>query len=281
MKIYKYHALGNDYIVVREADLEKPLTSKEIIRICHRHFGVGSDGILFDGGPDSGGVFSLRIFNPDGGEAEKSGNGLRIYSRFLWDHGKVRDEVFQVRTEGGVVNCHVKDQGREVTVEMGEVSFQSDRIPVLGESREVIEEELEAAGELLTYSAATIGNPHCVVRQETLNLDELMRLGAALENHSNFPNRTNVQFMEVLDRSTIKIEIWERGAGYTLASGSSASATAAVAVRLGLCDSPILVQMQGGALHIEVRDDYSVLMSGSVTRVADVEYFEEMLRWGQ
>jgi len=269
MKFYKYHALGNDYIVMDPADIGNEPTSAQVQLICHRHFGVGSDGILLGPLKNAGGDFGLRIFNPDGSEAEKSGNGLRIFSRFLWDRGLVRGEAFTIMTPGGRVRSSVHGSGRSVTVEMGQVSFRSNEIPVLGPPREVLNESLVVQDNELLYCAASIGNPHCVILREQISEEETRRFGPDIETLSRFPNRTNVQFVKVLDRANIQLEIWERGAGYTLASGSSASAAAAVVKRLGLCDSRISVHMPGGILQIVVSDDFSVQMTGPVTKVAE------------
>jgi diaminopimelate epimerase len=221
----------------------------------------------------------LRIFNPDGSEAEKSGNGLRIFARYLWDRDLAGDEEFAVETPGGIARCTVLDSGGNVRVQMGQVSFWSDRIPVVGPRREVLRERIEVGGKSLVYCAATIGNPHCVVLLE--GTPEIAReLGPRLESHPNFPNRTNVQFLTVLDRSNIRIEIWERGAGYTLASGSSSSAAAAVAHKLGLCDRSITVHMPGGKLAIEIGNDFEIVLTGPVTKVAEGTLSRELLPVG-
>lgn len=269
MRFYKYHALGNDYIVLNPAELEGDLTPLRIRLTCHRNYGVGSDGILLGPLDSEGADFGLRIFNPDGSEAEKSGNGLRIFSRYLWDQGMVQHRPFTVLTPGGRVESQVLGEGRLVTVEMGQVSFDSGIIPVLGDRREVLNETLMVHGEPLKFCAATIGNPHCVMLVEEVSEEETRRLGPAIEANPIFPNRTNVQFMKVLDRGNIRIEIWERGAGYTLASGSSSSAAAAVAHRLGLCDGAITVHMPGGELDIKVSEDFSIIMTGAVTKVCE------------
>ena len=276
MRFYKYHALGNDYLVLDPSNFAWELNSFKIQQICHRNFGVGSDGILLGPLETKEGDFGLRIFNPDGSEAEKSGNGLRIFSRYLWDQGLVKDKPFTVMTSGGRVESTVQDRGRSVTVEMGQVSFDSARIPVKGEPREVLNETMILEGKALRFCAATVGNPHCVVLREQVSEEEARRLGPLIENDSRFPNRTNVQFMKVLDRSHIQIEIWERGAGYTLASGSSSSAAAAVAHRLGLCEGHITVHMPGGELDIRISEDFSVRMTGPVTKIAEGNLFPEM-----
>jgi diaminopimelate epimerase len=230
---------------------------------------VGADGILI--GPlhsDTCG-FRLRILNPDGSEAEKSGNGIRIFSRYLYEQGLVDESIFTVQTLGGIVTCHVHDSGKTVTVGMGTVSFLSTLIPVTSEKREVLREHIDIAGKQFEYYAVTVGNPHCVVLSEPVSSELAIKFGPLIEVDSRFPNRTNVQFMEIIDRRNIQIEIWERGAGYTLASGSSSTAAAAVAYRLGLCDPVINVHMPGGNLAISFSEDFIATMTGPVTHVCD------------
>jgi diaminopimelate epimerase len=271
MRFHKYHALGNDYIVLDPADFPAwPAPDEAQIKvICHRNFGVGSDGILWGPLPSSRADFGLRIFNPDGSEAEKSGNGLRIFSRYLWDQRRTAAATFTVETPGGVVTSEIKDGGRLITVEMGRVSFDSQKIPVNGPPREVLGERVEIEGRTFTFSAATIGNPHCVLPVDDLSPELARRYGPALEVHPLFPRKTNVQFLRVIDRGSIQIEIWERGAGYTLASGTSSSAAAAVARKLGLIDARVSVHMPGGTLGVEIGPDFSIIMTGTVNKVAD------------
>jgi diaminopimelate epimerase len=277
MKFAKYHGLGNDYIVIDPNDLDATILDETTItRICHRNFGIGSDGILLGPVASSTCDFGLKIYNPDGSEAEKSGNGIRIFARYLWDRGLVTDAPFTLETLGGVVTARIFKGGKTIRVDMGKVDFHSDRIPVTGPSREVIKETITVNGVHLTFCAATIGNPHCVVLCENLDTIDVRGLGALLEIHEIFPNRINVQFLKVLDRKNIQIEIWERGAGYTLASGSSSSAAAAVAHKLGLCDADITVHMPGGTLDIGIGKDYAITLTGPVTRVFSGEAGNEM-----
>ena len=280
MEFEKYHALGNDYLVFDPQGKDISFSEKEIIRICHRNFGLGSDGILLGPTNSDKADFKLRILNPDGSEAEKSGNGLRIFARYLRDIKKVSTPPFRVETLGGVVTCQVSEDKSVIIVEMGKVSFRSDVIPVnvTGEAREVCNESIEVNGKSFQYYAATIGNPHCVVPVKDVNPSLAMELGPTLENHSNFPNRTNVQFLQVIDRNRIKIEIWERGAGYTLASGSSSSAAGAVARKMGLCDENITVEMPGGEIGLLIDDEFNVQMTGPATRVAKMNLDLECLQ---
>lgn len=273
MKFSKYHALGNDYLVLDPKDCPQCPQGIDVVKICHRNFGLGSDGILF--GPEKSDIadFKLRILNPDASEAEKSGNGLRIFSRYLFDSKLVREnEEFSVETLGGIVKCTVMKGGSFIRVGMGYVSFDSAKIPVAGAHREVINEEVEIFGEKYRYCCATVGNPHCVVVVDKTSSELAHKVGPVLENMtSRFPNRTNVQFLEVVDRHNIKIQIWERGAGYTLSSGSSSSAAASVAHKLGYCDGDITVHTPGGDIFIEISPDFYITMSGSVTRVGNYD----------
>ncbi|MDZ7723936.1 MAG: diaminopimelate epimerase [candidate division KSB1 bacterium] len=275
MKFYKYHGLGNDYIVMNPAEIGRELTPDEIRLICHRNYGIGSDGILWGPSPSQESRARLQIFNPDGSEAEKSGNGLRIFSKYLFDHGFVDTRPFTIETAGGQVQSRVHADGRMIDVEMGAVSFDSEVIPVSGKTREVINEEIMVKDHLFTFCAATIGNPHCVIPCEEISEELAYTYGPHIEVDERFPNRTNVQFLKVLDRNNIQIEIWERGAGYTLASGSSSSASAAVAHKLGLCDADITVHMPGGTLKITIHPDYSIDMTGPVLHIGDGEIDSE------
>ena len=273
MKFSKYHALGNDYLVLNPSDSPKCPEGADVVKICHRNFGLGSDGILFGPEKSERADFKLRILNPDASEAEKSGNGLRIFSRYLFDLGLVREDVpFKVETLGGIVKCTVSQMGNKISVEMGQVSFDSEKIPVTGNKREVLNETFEILGDKYSYCCATVGNPHCVLPMKKVSAELAHKIGPVIEHMTSlFPNRTNVQLLEVIDRNNLKLELWERGAGYTLASGSSSSAAAAVAHKLGLCDPNIVVHMQGGLLQIEIAPDFSITMTGPATPVGKYE----------
>ena len=277
----KYHALGNDYIVMDPAKCPLEPTPERIRLICHRNFGVGSDGILW-GPVMKNGRVSLRIFNPDGGEAEKSGNGVRIFSRYLIDEGYVKTDSFELDTPGGTVLVEKLDgEGRLLRVEMGKLSFSSPAIPVVGEKRDVVDEPMEFGGKTYRATCVTVGNPHCVIPVERAEPGLARSLGPLVENSPRFPNRINMQLLEVLDRNNIKIEIWERGAGYTLASGTSSCAAAGAARRLGMTEQDVTVHMPGGEIRISIDEDWTVHMTGSVNAVGRGEFapqFEQELR---
>lgn len=271
---FRGHGLGNDYIVVDPKALSFKLTPKNIELICNRNWGLGSDGILALVSSKKG-DFGLRIFNPDGSEAEKSGNGLRIFARYLHATGKTKKQHFTVETKGGLVtiDLHVDRQGdaSAVTVEMGRATFKPAALPCTLPADELIQQPIEAAGRSLTFTGVSVGNPHCVVfRQanESWSREDLLALGPALEHHAIFPKRTNVQLAIPTGPKEIFILIWERGAGETQASGSSSCAAASAAVRLGLVTSPVTVKMPGGMLNIDVAQDFSLTMKGPVAEVA-------------
>lgn len=280
IKFVKYHALGNDYLVLNPSNQSPLFSPKDIERVCHRNLGLGSDGILYGPLDSSIADFRLEIWNPDGSEAEKSGNGLRIFSRYLFDEKLVQSSsIFTVETLGGIAKCIVNDKEDTITVDLGTISFDCSKIPVLlqGESREVLNEEMTIGEYTIQYYSATIGNPHVIILRDNPTKEETCRLGPLIENNTKlFPNKTNVQFLKVIDRNNIQIEIWERGAGYTLASGSSSSATAAVAHKIGACDDNITVHCPGGNIQIKVNPGYEITMTAGVTRVG-VYYMEKTI----
>jgi len=276
----KSHALGNDYIVLDESQLSRPLTPEVVRRICDIHYGIGSDGILLLT-PGMGADFGVRIFNPDGGEAEKSGNGLRILAKFLYDHGYTDRPEFTVSTLGGTVRAKLHLQAGQVTAitaDMGRATFVSSEIPVAGPRREVVKEPLEVEGRRLTVTAVSVGNPHCVIFTDALDENEVRRLGPAIEHHPSFPNRINVQFAKVLGRDRASILIWERGAGYTLASGTSSCAVAAASVKNGLMDRRVTIQSPGGELTVSVAETWDLTLTGPASEIARGTLSQDLLR---
>ena len=271
---FKGHGLGNDYIAVDPAELDFKLTPGNIRKICDRNWGVGSDGILALSDSKKA-DFGLRIYNPDGSEAEKSGNGLRIFARYLHATRRVRKKSFTVDTKGGLVRIelHVDELGEAsaATVEMGRATFEPKALPCTLKSKELIEKAIKVGGESMQFTGVSVGNPHCVLfreRGEKWTREELLSLGPALENHRLFPRRINVQLAVPLGPNSIYILIWERGAGETQASGSSSCAAASAAVRLGLVKTPVTVKSPGGTLHIDVDENFELTMKGPVQEVA-------------
>jgi diaminopimelate epimerase len=261
---YKYQGLGNDYIVIDPATFQEKLTPAIIKSICHRNYGIGSDGILY--GPlFSGQDISFKIFNPDGSEAEKSGNGIRIFAKYLKDNGYVLEEKTTLHTKGGIVHVrYLNKEGTLIEVNMGKPIFLSKDIPVIIDQDSALLVNLKLYSEEVAISCVSMGNPHCVIFMEELDAESAKKIGPLIETHDMFPNRTNVQFVNVIDKHNIKIEIWERGAGYTLASGSSSCAAAAVSIKLGYVNSPVTVHMPGGLINIIQNDQEEILMTGPV-----------------
>jgi len=275
MDFYKYHGLGNDYIVIDPSGNNVALNPETIKLICDRNLGIGSDGILY--GPLFGdGPMRLRIFNPDGSEAEKSGNGVRIFTRYLLEHGYVKGDTASFMTPGGPIEAKLLDPAAYlIKVNMGSCIFDSERIPVAGPRREVLNEPVEILGKRYLMTCVSMGNPHCVIPLKAISRELACELGPAIERHPLFPNRINMQLAQVIDRRSLRIEIWERGAGYTLASGSSSCAAACAARRLGLVDGSVTVHMPGGSLSIDTGNDWSVSMTGPVASVSEGNFTPE------
>jgi diaminopimelate epimerase len=253
IRLTKYEALGNDYLVWDEpASIER--LARLAPQICDRHRGVGADGILaFDAE-----TLSVRVFNPDGSEAEKSGNGLRIAAcHAVLDHGAGREFELRTADRPNPVRVLAVDGGCvESEVDMGHARLQPDAWV-----------EIETPAGVARCRLVDVGNPHCVVFDQPVTPERCRELGPWLERDGHFPQRTNVQLVEVLERRRARIEIWERGAGYTLASGSSATAVAAVLIHLGLTDPELEVVMPGGVLRLKVSESGSLLQSGPARRV--------------
>jgi len=287
----KYHALGNDYIVIDPRAFPFIPEMAAIQAICDRNMGAGSDGILLGplsgkddlAGLDSGQIAQgsipwVRIFNPDGSEAEKSGNGLRIFCLYLAERGYVGGEEFQVGTKGGIVSARIEalDPPR-IRVDMGEPSFSARKARLAIDVAEFVEAPLDLGAEKVRATFVSMGNPHCVVFVEEPTPEIAKRLGPLIERHPLFPEKTNVQFARVLGRHRLKIEIWERGAGYTLASGSSSCAAASVAKKLGLVEGRVEVEMPGGTISLDLSAP-SVRMTGPALGIYEGRFLEAMIR---
>jgi diaminopimelate epimerase len=259
----KSHGLGNDYLVADPADLAFALSPERVRLLCDRHVGVGSDGLLL-----LDGRLGVRIFNPDGSEAEKSGNGLRIFAKWLFDTRRASGSSFAIDTRGGRAAVEVIEVGGravEVTVDMGPAAFRED-------VREIV-----VAGQRLAVTALSLGNPHCVILRPTLDVTEIKRLGPLVERHPAFSNRTNVQLARAPARDRVELLIWERGAGQTQASGSSACAVVAACHRLGLVDRQVTAHMPGGELSVRIDDAGSLWLRGPVEEVAQITLSPELI----
>jgi diaminopimelate epimerase len=257
MRFSKWHGLGNDYLLVQRSDLEAPLTPDRVRRLCDYHFGVGSDGVL-EVVSVNGDRAEVVIWNPDGSTAELSGNGTRIAAR--WLARRSGSDTVRVNVGPREVVAHMRG-GLEVEMDMGRVEVGEPE--VLG----IDDEQLE-------FTPASVGNPHAVVRLEP-DRETLHRLGPLIENHVRFPERTNVQLVRVDDRHELTVGVWERGAGETLSSGTSAVATAAVAVARSWCETPVTVHLAGGDLVVVLEEDGSARLTGAAQEIFAGETSEE------
>jgi len=259
----KWQALGNDYVILEEAELPFELTPQRVTKLCAPHTGVGSDGVLLLTHTDEPGfVAELRIFNPDGSEAELSGNGAREAILYLRRHGWATSDTFSIQTRAGEIRPTIT----------GPATCTMD----MGRARLVDEGELEAANRTWRYRAISIGNPQCAIAVDDPDALDLQTIGPPIEAHPLFPNRTNVSFYAERAPGTIRARIFERGVGETLASGTGASG-AAVAFVLGGGDSPVTVVLDGGELEVEVSDDLHVNLTGWAVPVYRGELADEFI----
>jgi diaminopimelate epimerase len=271
-RFHKGQALGNDYLVVDSAEIPTDLARELAIRICDRHFGAGSDGVLL--GDLSQRPFRLRIINPDGTEAEKSGNGLRIFGAFLYGRALVQRGVwFDVQLPKDTVAMRVEEELDEgavlIRARMGRATFRGEAVAFGPESGEALGVELALAqGRTAAVNTVSLGNPHCVVFVDELERADFLERAPQLCTHAAFGAGTNVQFARVIGPRELEAWIWERGAGETLASGSSACAVAAAAVRRGFVEpGQFVVQMPGGSVEITVSKEYDVELLGPAQMV--------------
>jgi len=276
----KMHGLGNDYIVLDYEDIDFQLTEQAIRRLCNIHFGIGSDGIVMRV-PSAKADFGFRVYNPDGSEAEKSGNGLRILCKYLYDYGFAKSRKFSLETLKDVVYAEIVEEKNgkalQIQVDMGKAVFSSRDIPVNSDKAEFIGEKITVGDREFEVNCVSVGNPHCVVIMQELDEEEIRRYGPLLENHPLFPNRINVQFARPLSSHDAEILIWERGAGYTLASGSSACAASSVLVKRGLVQGDLTMHMQGGDLKINIDQEWNIRMTGPVREIAKGVLSSELL----
>ena len=276
----KSHGLGNEYIVLNSEKLNFELNEKAIRRICNVNFGIGSDGIVLKV-QSTKADFGLRIFNPDGSEAEKSGNGLRIFCKYIYDYKFSQTRKFTVETLGGIVNADVveikNNRASLITIDMGQAIFDSKEIPTKFTSEEVIGKKISVLDKEFEVNCVSMGNPHCVIIKDDLDINEIKKYGPYIENNKMFPNKTNVQFVKVISRNTVEVLIWERGAGFTLASGTSSCAVVSVLRKKNLVDSRVKVKLLGGELIIEIDDEFNVRMTGPVRQIAEGILNEELI----
>lgn len=272
--MHKYQGLGNDYLVFDPNQNKITLLERKIRLLCQRNFGVGADGILYGPLLDEGKI-GVSIFNPDGSEASGSGNGVRIFARYLKDFGYVSEKKIVITEKSKDVEVEfLDDDGRCMKVDMGKADFMRSVLSD-GCSREMFNEPLMFHGNFYNTSCISLQSPNCVIMTEDVSRKHAKELGPYVENAACFPNRMNLQLCKVESRNRLRIQIYERGAGYTLASGTGACAAAAAAYRMGLTERAVTVVMPGGELGIEIGPDGTVFMTGTVKKVATFTLAED------
>jgi diaminopimelate epimerase len=277
MKFAKMHGLGNDFVLVDgfsesvPEDRYSPLARA----VCDRHFGIGADGLVFIL-PSRAAQFRMRIFNADGSEADQCGNAIRCVGKYLYDHGLTRKTRVVVETKREICPLDLTVADGEVVVarvDMGEPAFRRAAVPMTGPpDGEALNELLEVDGRPITVTCVAVGNPNCVTFVEDVASFPIERLGPLLEHHPAFPRRTNVEFIQVLAPDELRMRVWERGVGITLACGSGACAALAAAARTGRSERAARIHLDGGTLHVEWAASGRLFMTGPAALVFTGEY---------
>jgi diaminopimelate epimerase len=273
VEFVKYHGLGNDFILIdNRASSEPRLTPDQAIELCDRHFGIGADGVIFALPGRDGTDYTMRIFNSDGSEPEMCGNGIRCLGRFLADletaDRGVAKQKYLIHTLAGVISPKLKENG-QVTVDMGVPHLLAAEIPTTlaaGDQR-VIDQPLDVAGQTWQVTCVSMGNPHCINFVDDVATIPLEQIGPQFEHHAVFPQRINTEFVQVVRSDYLKMRVWERGAGITLACGTGAGASLVAGVLTGRCDRRATIELPGGCLEIEWTIDDRIYMTGPATRV--------------
>lgn len=270
----KYEGLGNDYLVLDPNKNRVQLQGKRIALMCQRGIGLGADGVLY-GPVEINGKMGVHIYNSDGSESAISGNGVRIFAKYLMDQEYVKEQKFSIETLSGSIEVEcLNSRATQFRVNMGKASFISKEIPVIGEIREVINEPFSFHEKEYKATCLTVGNPHCIIFMDKVTADLARELGSYVENAEQFPERMNLQICRKIDTGNLDIEIWERGSGYTKASGTGSCAAAIAAYRLGLVENRVNVNQPGGMIQIDILEDGTIYMTGSVGYIADVSIAE-------
>jgi diaminopimelate epimerase len=273
LEFTKYHGLGNDFILVDNRATSEPcLTPEQAAKLCDRHFGIGADGVIFALPGQNGTDYSMRIFNSDGSEPEMCGNGIRCLGRFLADlelaEKGAANQQYHIHTLAGVMTPKLEANG-QVTVDMGMPRLLAAEIPttLAAANQSVINQPLEVAGQTWQVTGVSMGNPHCITFVEDVAAIPLEQIGPQFEHHAAFPQRTNTEFIQIVRSDYLKMRVWERGAGITLACGTGACASLVAGVLNGKCDRRATIELPGGCLEIEWATNERLYMTGSAERV--------------
>lgn len=267
----KYHGLGNDFILIdNRADTQPIITSEQAVQLCDRHFGIGADGVIFALPGEDAGDYTMRIFNSDGSEPEMCGNGIRCLAQFIADlEGADAKSEYRIHTLAGVIIPKLEGEGK-VKVDMGMPQLLAAQIPttLAQAEQKAIAVPLQVAGQSWEVTCVSMGNPHCITFVEDVAAIPLEKIGPQFEHHPAFPQRTNTEFIQVVRPDYLKMRVWERGAGVTLACGTGACAAVVAGVLTGKSDRKATVELPGGCLEIEwAQQDQRVYMTGPAERV--------------
>jgi len=268
----KYHGLGNDFILIDNRASSKPvITPEQAVKLCDRHFGIGADGVIFALPGTNGADYTMRIFNSDGSEPEMCGNGIRCFAKFLADiEGSTNptSRLYRIHTLAGTIVPQLTANG-QVKVDMGEPRLLAEEIPttLATTGEKVINQSLDVAGQSWSVTCVSMGNPHCITFVDDVAAISLEEIGPQFEHHPVFPQRTNTEFIQVASRNYLKMRVWERGAGATLACGTGACASLVAGVLTGKCDRIATIELPGGCLQIEWSQDQKLYMTGPAERV--------------
>ena len=267
----KYHGLGNDFILVDNRHSSEPLvTPEQAVVLCDRHFGIGADGVIFALAGQNGTDYTMRIFNSDGSEPEMCGNGIRCLAKFIADlEGSEAKTLYQIHTGAGVISSELRSDG-QVKVDMGVPRLLAAEIPttLAAPDAKVIDVSIAVADKSWSVTCVSMGNPHCITFVEDVSAIDLETVGPLFEHYEAFPQRINTEFIQVIHSGYVKMRVWERGAGVTLACGTGACAAVVAGVLTGKCDRTTAVELPGGVLQIEWSEvSQRIYMTGPAQRV--------------
>lgn len=276
MKFWKYHGLGNDFILIKNLDNSVSIEPKTVETMCHRRFGIGADGVVFI---QKSNIADIRmvIYNSDGSRAEMCGNAIRCFSKFVYDHGIIKSSQISIETDAGIMKIDVKvEQDRAVAavVNMGRPDFDAANLAAGFNKEKLINEAIEIEGEHFNITSLTMGVPHTVIFTDKIQDEYVQYFGKLIENHKLFPKKTNVNFVKLIDRENIIIRTWERGAGYTYACGTGACACVAAGAAQNLIENKVNVQLRGGNLVIDWKDRGDIYMEGPAAEVYEGFYYK-------
>ncbi|MDR5658331.1 diaminopimelate epimerase [Serpentinicella sp. ANB-PHB4] len=277
----KLQGAGNDFIVMKYEDFpDEELFSKLATEVCHRHFGIGADGLMIVKGSEKADFF-MYYYNSDGSRAHMCGNGIRCFAKYVYDAGMIKEKFFRIETLAGIKEVEMGDENNReqlVRVNMDKMIFEPKDIPVICDQNKCINQQLIVDGETLNYSTVLMGVPHTVIFLDELKEEHIKKIGPVIEKHNQFPDNTNVNFAKIINRSKIEVKTWERGAGYTLACGTGVTSVCGVAYELGYVNNSVEVITDGGRLTINIEENKDIYMEGSAKVICEGIYYSNLAK---